>query len=386
MYISKLTVRNWRNFTHAEVSLGEIVYLIGPNASGKSNFLDIFRFMRDIVNPKGGGLQQAFASRGGMKKVRCLAARRQTNVEIDIELRESLADTSGPADWRYVLSVKNETSGRRRVLVEKEEVYKKRKRIIARPDKDDIEDSERLTQTFIEQINMNKGFREIAAFFEQVLYLHLIPQLLKNADQFSSKQTESDPFGQGFLEQISATVSKTRKSRLRRVEEILKKVIPFFEELRFIKDDVTGLPHLEMRYAHWRPNAGWQREDQFSDGTLRMIALVWTLLSSNSLILLEEPELSLHNEIVKQIPGLIYQARRTRKQSGGQIFITTHSETLLSDRSIDGSFLILRPGEKGESTSITTPTEADLVALRTGMSAAEILLPQTADSIGSVGA
>ncbi len=57
MYISNLKLRNWRNFTSVDVDLKETVYLIGPNASGKSNLIDIFRFMRDIVNPKGGGLQ-----------------------------------------------------------------------------------------------------------------------------------------------------------------------------------------------------------------------------------------------------------------------------------------------------------------------------------------
>lgn len=384
MYVSKLKVRNWRNFTKTEVSLKETVYLIGPNASGKSNFLDIFRFIRDIVNPNGGGLQQAIRSRGGLKKVRSLAARKYPFVDIDIEMKDSLDDNAAPADWRYALSIKNETSGKRRVLIEKEMIYKGEKLLVERPNKGDKKDADRLTQTYLEQINMNKSFREIVSFFEQVLYLHLIPQLLKFGGQISGSKIEADPFGQGFLTQISGTVTKTRNSRLRRIEKILKNVIPYFKGLRFLKDDVTGIPHLEMRYVHWRPDAGWQREDQFSDGTLRMIALIWTLLSSNNLILLEEPELSLHKRIVEQIPELIYKARRSRKVAGGQVFVTTHSEALLSSKSIDGKFLILRPGAKGESTQIKTPTEADIAALRSGMTPADILLPQTADSIGSV--
>ena len=75
MYISRIRVKNWRNFRSMDVELTENTYLIGPNASGKSNFLDIIRFVRDVVNPKGGGLQQAVDSRGGMKKLRCLAGR-----------------------------------------------------------------------------------------------------------------------------------------------------------------------------------------------------------------------------------------------------------------------------------------------------------------------
>jgi len=384
MYVSRIRLRNWRNFTNVDIPLREIVYLIGPNASGKSNFLDAFRFLRDIVSAKGGGLQQAVLLRGGLKKVRSLAARTNPRVEIEIELRESLDDDSTPADWKYLLSLKGESSGRRRVLVDKEEVYRKGDRVISRPDSDDATDKERLTQTHLEQVNMNREFREIANFLEEVLYLHLVPQLLKYGSQIAVSGTESDPFGQQFLEAISSTPKRTRDSRLKRIGTILKKAIPHFDVLRFVQDEVKGTPHLEMRYLHWRAQGAWQREDQFSDGTLRMIALTWTLLASNSLILLEEPELSLHARIVEQIPAMILDARRSRKLAGGQILVSTHSVSLLSRNDIDGSFLILQPGERGESTTIKTPDQEEVGALRAGMSPAEILLPKTATSIGQI--
>jgi len=69
MYISRARIKNWRNFRSVDVELSETTYLLGPNASGKSNFLDAFRFMRDVVNPNGGGLQKAVKSRGDMKKL-----------------------------------------------------------------------------------------------------------------------------------------------------------------------------------------------------------------------------------------------------------------------------------------------------------------------------
>ncbi len=382
MFVSRVKLKNWRNFTEVDISLREIVYLIGPNASGKSNFLDVFRFLRDIVDPHGGGLQQAVGLRGGLKKVRSLAARRHPNVEFEIELKESLDDESAPADWRYVLSLKSESSGKRRALIDKEEIDRSGQRILTRPDKNDAADKERLTQTHLEQVNMNREFRVIAEFFEQVLYLHLVPQLLKYGSQAAMGSAGRDPFGQQFLEEIAATTTRVRDSRLKRIEKILKKAIPHLEELRFVKDEIKGTPHLEMRYLHWRARGARQREDQFSDGTLRMIALTWTLLATNSLILLEEPELSLHTAIVKQIPAMIIEARRSRKTAGGQILVSTHSEAMLSNTDIDGSFLILQPGEQGESTAVETPSEADVLALQAGMSPADILLPRTATSIG----
>jgi len=384
MYVSKLTLRNWRNFTKADVNLGQTTYLIGPNASGKSNFLDIFRFMRDIANADGGGLQKALKSRGGLTKVRSLAARRHPDIQIEIELRESLPDSDTLPDWKYVLWIKGTSGGKNPPVVTREEAYKNGKNVLSRPDKDDNADPERLTQTYLEQINANKPFREIAKFFQEVLYLHLIPQLLKFSDQLSLGHMESDPFGQGFLEEIAKTPVRTRDPRLERIEKILKGVIPNLEQLRFVKDEATGKPHLEMLYKHWRPNAGRQREDQFSDGTLRMIALTWVLMTSNNMILLEEPELSLHKKVVEQIPDLIYKTRQARRKTGGQILISTHSESMLSDKSIVGNYLILRPGTGGESTTIQEPNDMDIKAMRAGQSPADVLLPKTSDMVGSI--
>ena len=42
----RLNLQSWRNFTEVEVDLQRRVFLVGPNASGKSNFLDVFRFLR----------------------------------------------------------------------------------------------------------------------------------------------------------------------------------------------------------------------------------------------------------------------------------------------------------------------------------------------------
>lgn len=206
MYISKVRIKNWRNFRNVEVDLSETTYIIGPNASGKSNFLDIFRFIRDVVNPNGGGLQLAVKSRGDMKKLRCLAGRQGHGIELDFELKNTSSDPS--PEWRYILSFANEPSGRRRAVVKKEEVYHKGRKILCRPNREDEEDKERLTETLLELTNSNKDFRDISSFFQRTLYLHLVPQLLKHSDMFVTKEAESDPFGQGFLKEISSTPKK----------------------------------------------------------------------------------------------------------------------------------------------------------------------------------
>jgi predicted ATPase len=155
----------------------------------------------------------------------------------------------------------------------------------------------------------------------------------------------------------------------------LEKAVPQFEEIRFERDPDNGRPHLEVKYAHHRPRAGWQREDQLSDGTLRLIALFWLLMEGESLLLLEEPELSLDEDIVRNLPRLIDRVTRSGKRLRRQVVITTHSQALLDNPAIDGRW-ILRIEKLAEGTRIVGPTDEELRLLEAGMSPADILLPQ----------
>lgn len=85
MLITHVELKNWRNFKSAKFDMGKRVYLIGANASGKSNLLDVFRFLREVSKASGGGLQKAVESRGGITKLRCLQARKDTEVRICVK-------------------------------------------------------------------------------------------------------------------------------------------------------------------------------------------------------------------------------------------------------------------------------------------------------------
>lgn len=373
MLVTRLRLKNWRNFKTADVALRERVYVIGPNASGKSNLLDVFRFLRDVAKPEGGGLQKGVKDRGGIAKVRCLLARKDPQVEIEVDLGERVDD---PATWRYTLAFKGEGKGLNRVLISKERVENLVSGTVLfdRPDESDRNDSALLTQTRLEQISMNRDFREIADFLASTTYLHLVPQLLKHADQLGGYRLESDPFGQAFLERIAKTPERTRSARLKRIEEALKISVPNMAELRFTQDPASGAPHLEALYKHWRPEAGWQREDQFSDGTLRLLGIMWSLLEGDSLLLLEEPELSLNEEIVKRIHALVWRIQRNARYRR-QVLIATHSGALLSDSGIDArEILRLEPSDEGTKVLEASPEDKALIAA--GYSVADAIMPK----------
>jgi predicted ATPase len=372
--ITHLILKNWRNFRSVDVPLRDRLFIVGPNASGKSNLLDLFRFLRDIAKPDGGGLQKALKDRGGVSKVRSLSARQDPEIAVEVALGES-ADS--PPEWRYALGIKQEARGLRQTLVSYEHVWHHEEKIVNRPDPEDERDPARLTQTSLEQIGANAEFRELVRFLQQITYLHLVPQLLRYADQIQGRIVEDDPFGQGFLERVARSPEHTRRSRLKTIEQALRIAVPQLQQLRFERDEVTGRPHLQALYSHWRPKAGWQREDQFSDGTLRLIGLLWTLLEGDSLLLLEEPELSLNSGIVAQMAPLIFRTQRVRKRRR-QVIVTTHSDALLTERGIDArEVLILTPEPEGTQVKIASEIREVRELLESGFTVGEVVLPKT---------
>lgn len=369
MIISRLVLKNWRNFRVADVALRDRVFVVGPNASGKSNLLDAIRFLRDVAKP-GGGLQSALGQRGGVSKVRCLTARREPDVEIEVEL----SDNGDTPDWRYAIGITQQVRGYRYQLLRFEKVWHNGELILERPDPADKLDELRLTQTNIEQINTNASFREIGRLFESVRYIHLVPQLLRHPESFQGPVSTEDPYGRNFLELVAKTPEKTRKLRLRKIEAALREAVPQLKNLTDMKDE-AGVPHLEAVYEHWRPNAGRQREDQFSDGTLRLIGLFWALLDGDAPLLLEEPELSLHSAIVNKLPGLFASLQRKRKR---QIFVTTHSADLLSEKGIGGEEVVmLSPDPEGTKAELASSIKDVRTLLEAGLSIADVVLPRT---------
>lgn len=369
MYISRFRLRNWKNFQSIDTPLGERAFIIGPNASGKSNFLDALRFLRDVA--KDGLRKSVDEQRGGVSSIRCLAARRHSQIEVAVELRTGAAD--GPPDWEYELEIKQDNNKRAEIV--KEIVRKAGKKILNRPDELDAADPQRRSQTALEQISLNKEFRPVAEFFDSISYQHLVPQAVRDPRSFTSGIVANDPFGRDFLLRILQTRADIRKSRLAKIQRALSVAVPQLVQLE-ADMDASGVPHLWGAYEHWRPNAAKQNESQFSDGTLRLLGLLWSMFEGNGPLLLEEPEISLHPDVVKQIPRLFDKIQRERKQVR-QMIVSTHSDDLLSDPSIAlEEIILLVPSPEG--TEIVLPNSADFAAVTAGILPADIMLPKAA--------
>ena len=372
---TRVEIENWKNFATVDVALQRRLFLVGPNASGKSNFLDVFRFLRDIVSV-GGGFQEAVRKRGGVRSLRCLAS--DVPKEIAIRVQIGSERRGHPADWEYELQFNQNPRGPRQPMLTKERVKANGTEILNRPDEADENDPDRLTQTALEQVFVNHEFRDIVEIFASVSYLHLVPQLVRNPERSHGKT--DGLFGKDFLMRLAQTRRNTRDARLRRIQEALRVAVPQLKELQF-SEDSHGLPHLRGRYEHWHAKGLWQTEEQFSDGTLRLIGFLWALLDGTGPLLLEEPELSLHPEVIRFIPQML---AKVQHQSNRQVLQSTHSPELLADEGIGlDEVLLLRPDTNGTSVYPATELTQIKALMKGGLSLAEAVIPHTAPANAS---
>lgn len=317
---TRVRLTNWRNFRSAEMSLRSRAFLVGPNASGKSNLLDALRFLRDISKPTG-GLANALTEfgRNGISGVRSLHARSPSHVEFSVDIGTNEA----PAIWTYILRIQR--FGREKdATVAFEEVRFHGEQKAHQERTAHADDPLLFSQTLVEQVQRNSDFRELVEFFASIRYLHVVPQIVRDGRR--ALAAGDDPFGGDLLRRMKDMPKKTREPRLKRIGAAVSAALPGFEKLE-LRDDADGRPHLFADYKHWRNSAAKQTEEVFSDGTLRLIGFLWAVSERGGPLLLEEPELSLHESVVAQLPAMI---ARSQSLSGRQVICTTHSESMLS--------------------------------------------------------
>jgi predicted ATPase len=106
------------------------------------------------------------------------------------------------------------------------------------------------------------------------------------------------------------------------------------------------------------------------------MGLLWAVLDGSGPLLLEEPELSLHPEVVRFVPQLLWKVVRKRRR---QILLTTHSPELLSDRGIaPDEVLLLEPSREGTVVEAASDKDEVRALLDGGLTIGDAVLPLAA--------
>jgi hypothetical protein len=105
------------------------------------------------------------------------------------------------------------------------------------------------------------------------------------------------------------------------------------------------------------------------------LGLLWAALEGSGPLLLEEPELSLHPEVVRYIPQML---ARIQRHSGRQIFVSTHSNDLLRDEGIGlDEVLLFSPENEGTKIRSASSFGDIKVLLDKGLSLSDAIFPRT---------
>jgi hypothetical protein len=285
--------------------------------------------------------------RGGIARVRSLHARRSSNVRVEVAL------CIGDDAWSYALELSGTKS--RPLEVVAETVCKNDTTL---EDRDAKSEGPRLReQSYLQQAAKNESFRPLVDALGAMEFVHVVPQVARNATRSDEISQRIAP-GSDFIDQLAKLPARIQAGALGRIERGLRIAVPRFSELKVERDDL-GRPHLIANYEHWRPQGSWQNEADFSDGTLRLIGLLWALDQGHAPLVLEEPELSLHRDVIRQLPRMF---SRIAQRTGRQFLVSTHAEEMLADTGIEpAEILLLDPTGESETSAIVGSDRPDLV-------------------------
>jgi len=399
MAIKKIKISNFKSFKDLEVELGKFNVLIGPNASGKSNFIEVFKFLRDIVNH---GLENAISIQGGIEYLRNINIGSSENLSLEVVLdrefryvlrtKEKGVIRIKTDETIYELALKFKRRGQRFEIVEDKIIQKVNFFQLEKKD-GKIEEKEKLGEGEIVcsltkgkvnvDLNIPKdmGIKKediIPRFLEDVklesktlLIEHPPLSILhqKILDFFSERFSiyDFDPklpkkatpiTGKAVLEEDGSNLAIVLKNILgnkdlkRKFSNLVKDLLPFVDDLSIEKFADKSLL-FKIREVYNKKL--YLPASLISDGTINITALIIALyFDKKQLTIIEEPERNIHPYLISKVVDMMKDVSQKK-----QIIVTTHNPEMVKHAGVENILLISRD-KKGFSV-IFRPYENETV-------------------------
>jgi predicted ATPase len=395
MKIDRMKIENFKSFDSVNLDFGDLNILIGANSSGKSNFVHLFEFIRDIATC---GLEDAIALQGGPTYIMNtnLKSNRKTKIELSLSSGESLTNffaSLGNVEGTKEIKIKNLTyrfsiffNKRQEYQIKEDklqlnvEVYKKSKLNSQRRflgsgkvnlmsiggipkltlDKSLKMYDINLKESFIYylvnrgerffspkklliELPMLSSFIKLSENFKKISIYDFDPKLAKKAIPISGR-SELEYDGQNLAVVLSKLLTDPEKKR--RFTNYLNNILPFVEDIN-VKKELDKYRIIQLKESYSKDNL--VPASMISDGTINVAALIVALhFEKDNILVIEEPERNLHPQLISQIMDTIKLTSKKR-----QIFITTHNpevlryadpkDILLINRDNKGRSKVVRP-------------------------------------------
>lgn len=323
-YVKHIHVKNFKSLADCSVSLGEFTVLVGPNGAGKSNFIDVLAFVQDALF---NSLDMAFRNRGGIAAVRRKSGGHPTHILVDLAIQ-----LDAETEARYGFEIAAKPTEQFRIAAEWCEIGSGKIRKhgfrvahgVFQEDIPGIKAKIPKDRFALYAASATEEFRVVYDFLTAIRYYSIAPdqiRSLQDADQGDFLRRNGSNAA-AVLKRLHA--DDGNRTRYDRICRILSRVVSDIESVEYSqrgeKETIqfkqkVGLPHT------WRFDAL-----NMSDGTLRVLGLLLAVYQSsrNTVILIEEPEATVHPAVAEVIVEVLLDAAHEQ-----QVLITTHSPDIL---------------------------------------------------------
>lgn len=368
-FIHRVRAKNFKSIAACDVRLGALTYLIGPNGTGKSNFLDILHFVKDALE---GSLDNALHLRGGLQEVRRRSGGHPNHFGVRLDFR--LQDER-PGHFAFHVGARPGGG----FEVQKEECcigldgdgprYVV-ERGMARKHTEDVFPVSTPDRLALVNAAGLPAFRPVYDALVSMGFYNLSPRVIRDL-QKPQDGTSLKPLGENIAS-VLARMERYAPEQKALVEEYLGLVVPSVHGVQRV-----GVGHMET--LQFRQDTGGAKHpwtfqaNSMSDGTLRALGIFVALYQGGeglrpSLVGIEEPEVALHPAAAAVVRDAL-----TRASTRCQVVVTSHSPELLDDASVDVDSILAVSSDDG-ATVIAPVDAASRETVRNGLFTAGELL------------
>ena len=321
--LTRMKIKGFKSIGALDLEIGNINILLGANGSGKSNFLSLFDFLRNLAADR---LESYVQEQGGASALLHFGSRKTEKFSIDVTIGGETNPDSGENDdfsKKYCLEFvhgNNDSMVFRRVTATNmEDLSEKERQNFYYPEKD----SERMCS--LGGLSVETHVRE----FMKGLRTYHFADTGSTARVKQTKELNVSDYLYGDAGNLAPFLYRLRRDYVKNYKNILmaiRAVAPFFKDFYLEPSGGNGEKFLLLKWLH-RNHEEPLSASQLSDGTLRFICIACLFLQPNKLkpgiIILDEPELGLHPAAMEIVADLIKVAARS-----SQVICSTQSVTL----------------------------------------------------------
>lgn len=353
--ITRVVLKNYKSIATCSVPLRSLVFLVGQNGSGKSNFMDALRLVSESLNTS---LDHALRERGGINEVRRRSAGHPTHFGIRLEFQ--LPDSTA---GHYAFRVGAKPKGGFEIQREECRIYALTEDRFYIVNSGQVEDSSPTPlppaaddRLFLVAASSLPEFRPLYDCLTRMGFYNLNPDEIRDLQPPDAGEVLLRD-GRNLASVLSFMGTQSSQAKAQ-VVELLSKVVPGVVDVtaRHVGKKET----IEFRQKVGENESPWRfMAENMSDGTLRALGILTALFQSSNggtskkvpLVGIEEPEVALHPGAA----GVLRDGLRTASRHT-QVLVTSHSPDLLDDKSISDQNILAVKNRNGDT--IIGPVDA----------------------------